>query len=600
MNKEKNVKDLEMTAMGLEKRLAIPNYAYEKSSEKVNPRLTELSKIFKKKVYKTAENVYTAFGFAVDAPVMIVGDDGLIIIDPCESFEAMQEVNVYFREISQLPIKAILYTHHHPDHWAGIKALFPNIDHIEQHIKDNDIKIIAHKEFTAGVAKESGMLVDIKTARSLYMYGTLLPVNEEGRVNIGNGPSLENGTQYLVLPNLLVDDELKLTVAGVEMEIYHVPSECSDEICVWLPQSKVLHVAECIQGENYPNIYSIRGSNRNPVNWIKSVDFMRQFPAQYLVGNHMRPVEGEEASAKHLIDYRDMIQYTVDQTIRLINKGYTPENIVNELEKLPPHLYHRPRIGEHYGTFIQGIRLVYSTFVGWFNGDAKHLEPHSPYELSKRYVELIGEDKLYEQVEEALKQKDYKWAIELASHLITVNRDDMKARNMKACALKELGYLTENAPFRSWYITQAFNLEGKFEEIKRAIPEFNTSAIYIKPLVQLPVENLFDIVKVKLNGPKAVNDHFMIRLELKDKECVWDLEIRKGIIELHPAFSKEVKGIISLTHEDFAILFTKTAKVEDFIATGNIKSELTTEEVVHFFDLFDGFTPLFDMEFPFS
>ena len=512
----------------------------------------------------------------------------------------MEEVNVHFRKISDLPIKAVLYTHHHPDHWAGIKALFPSVENVEKYIEDNDIKIIAHKDFTKGVAKESGMLVDIKTARSLYMYGSLLPVNEYGRVNIGNGPSLENGRQDLILPNTIVDKELMITIAGVDMEVYHVPSECSDEICVWFPQYKILHVAETIQGENYPNIYSIRGSNRNPIDWINSVDFMRTFPAENIVGNHIRPIEGKETCYEHLTDYRDMIQYTLDQTIRLINKGFTPENIVAELEKLPPHLYHRPRIGEHYGTFIQGIRLVFSTMIGWFDGDAKNLQPHAPYDLSSRYVSLIGKDKIYEEAEKALQNKDYKWAAEISSHLVTVDKNDIKARSLKAQALRELGYLTENAPFRSWYLTQALNLEGKFDEISKAVPEFNTPAVYIKPITQLPAERIFDIIRVKLNGPKAANEHFTIRLILADKNFVADLEIRKGVLEVHPGNTQNVKGYIEITQNDFAVLFTKTSNVSDFMARNLITSDLDSNEIEAFFDLFDGFTPLFDSVFPLS
>ena len=128
---------MKLSPLTLEERVTITNYAYEESADTVNPRLTDLSKIFKKKVYQTGENVYTAFGYAVDAPVMIVGEDGVMIIDPCESFEAMEEIVLQFEKITSLPIKAILYTHHHPDHWGGVKALFKGIDNIEQYIEEH-------------------------------------------------------------------------------------------------------------------------------------------------------------------------------------------------------------------------------------------------------------------------------------------------------------------------------------------------------------------------------------------------------------------------------------------------------------------------------
>ncbi len=54
------------------------------------------------------------------------------------------------------------------------------------------------------------------------------------------------------------------------MHIVWVPSEAPDEIAVWLPDLKLLHTVEILQGESFPNLHTIRGTRyRDPERWFK-------------------------------------------------------------------------------------------------------------------------------------------------------------------------------------------------------------------------------------------------------------------------------------------------------------------------------------------
>ena len=94
---------------------------------------------FEKGVYQVVDNVYVAIGYGLANSILIVGDGGNIIIDTTESYGAASEVAEEFRKISDQPIKAIFYTHSHPDHWRGTKAFF-----------EEDTKVYAHKTFEKG------------------------------------------------------------------------------------------------------------------------------------------------------------------------------------------------------------------------------------------------------------------------------------------------------------------------------------------------------------------------------------------------------------------------------------------------------------------
>jgi alkyl sulfatase BDS1-like metallo-beta-lactamase superfamily hydrolase len=93
----------------------------------------------------------------------------------------------------------------------------------------------------------------------------------------------------------------------------------------------------------------------SPVQWYQGVDTLRTFPAEFMVPSHGRPVVGSGNIQNVLSAYRDAIQYVHDQTIRSMNRGRTPDELV-ELVALSPHLGTHPWLGEFYGTAKRSVR----------------------------------------------------------------------------------------------------------------------------------------------------------------------------------------------------------------------------------------------------
>jgi alkyl sulfatase BDS1-like metallo-beta-lactamase superfamily hydrolase len=78
-----------------------------------NPDLTAHSAEFKQEVIKVVDGVYVAVGFGLANSVLLVGDDGVVIVDAMESAEAALPVKEAFNKISSKPVKGIIYTHYH-------------------------------------------------------------------------------------------------------------------------------------------------------------------------------------------------------------------------------------------------------------------------------------------------------------------------------------------------------------------------------------------------------------------------------------------------------------------------------------------------------
>ena len=264
--------------------------------------------------------IHFAIGFGIANSIMVEGDEGNIIIDTSDSVYEAEKIYTLFHKKNSNPIKAIIYTHNHGDHTFGA-SYYVNI-------QSEKPQIIAHEDTDYYVQRIMGILNPIITSRSTKMFGTALP--EKDLINVGIGPSLsvsKSPTGY-IKPNLTFKDNLNLNIAGIEIELFHASGETNDQIFVWLPEHKSLMPGDNIY-KTFPNLYTIRGTTHRDVKgWIDSIDHMKSFDPSFLFPSHTKPIIGADKIQAALNIYRDAIQFIHDQTIRLMNQGLYPDEIV--------------------------------------------------------------------------------------------------------------------------------------------------------------------------------------------------------------------------------------------------------------------------------
>ena len=98
------------------------NLAYTEEDPKIDPHMTRRARTMEQALLKIGERTYLAYGWDITSPMMVVGDDGIIIVDVTMAVEAAEEVMEAFRRVTDKPVKAIVYTHNHIDHVAGVKG----------------------------------------------------------------------------------------------------------------------------------------------------------------------------------------------------------------------------------------------------------------------------------------------------------------------------------------------------------------------------------------------------------------------------------------------------------------------------------------------
>ncbi|HKQ09089.1 MAG TPA: alkyl sulfatase dimerization domain-containing protein [Blastocatellia bacterium] len=509
--------------------------------------------------------VYSAVGFDLANTIVIKGPkrrgDGereLIIVDTLGNPEVTRRTIEHFRSQNilpkgRLPIRAIIYTHNHIDHTFGVWGYLKEADrppclpadpdkagpdsfYDADQEKPDCVTVIGQAQINEGVGTTALVTGTIIDARSSYMYGSFIPLNhvndgigmqEKAGFKLNDDPNADKKVEEVLgsyrMPSRTFTNWMTLKAAGVEMKLIYVPSETNDELAGFIPDQRnrvsrvppsgddwggpgLLLSAEVIQGPSFPNLYSLRGTAyRNPAHWFRSVDKLRQLDSWCMVPSHGPPVCGRDNIQRLLMNFRDAVQFTHDQAIRWMNKGYT----MDELAPLVEDLYLKS--GEHqrlmsgldgvqpilnsgsaqvvdpkdylrpfYGSLVQAVREIYVGSVGWYQADPVALRPTPPKELAERYVKMMGgAARVNQAAQEAYDHKEFEWAAELTTNVIRAYTDlvpradiaespdkqatqkELKdARFIKAQAFKKLAEAEINPNWRNWYITSAHELMG--------------------------------------------------------------------------------------------------------------------------------------------
>lgn len=498
---------------------------------------------FRREVIEVTDGVYVAIGYGIANSILLVGDDGVIVVDTMETVEAAREVFAAFREVTDKPVKALIYTHSHPDHIGGARVFAEGRE---------DIPVYAHRDVIRNMERTSIELQTAITQRSLRMYGPQLPPEE--LVNVGIGRQLGLGEHSgidTLRPNRQFDDRLEDTVAGIRFELIHAPGETDDQIFVWLPDRRIL-----LPGDNvykaFPNLYTIRGTSyRDPRLWADSLDAMRALDAEVLVPSHTRPLVGAQRIREMLTDYRDGIRYLNDQTLRYINQGLTPDQIAARIA-LPPHLAQSPFLQEFYGKPSWSARSVFTGNLGWFDGNPATLQPLPPREEAERLAALAGGiDALARQTVEAQQRGDHQWALQLSDRVLHLQPENAQVRQARIDALRALGEREANPNARHWYLMTARELAGEFELPRRLLvptPQM---------LAQIPLERFFDGMAVNLDAQAAADTVTAVSFDFTDENRQYTYLVRRGASEVVPGLRDDADIVVRVSAQAFKELLAQ-------------------------------------------
>jgi len=403
-------------------------------------------------LFKVTENIYQIRGFDLANMTLIKGNTGWIIIDPltvpATARAAMQLVK---KELGDFPVKAVLFTHSHIDHFAGVKGVIT-----EEQAKSGNVKIVAPEGFFEHSISENVMAGNAMTRRATYMYGLLLKKNAKGSFGSGLGTTTAQGESGIVEPNDIISklDGENRTIDGVKIEFIYTPeSEAPSEMMFYFPQYKAMCQSENLS-HTLHNLYTLRGAQvRNGQKWSKYIDeTIAKWGDKVEVsfGSHHWPTWGNKNIVPYWEKQRDTYRFIHDQTLRLANQGYTPKEIA-EMLVLPDNLGKEFYNRSYYGTVKHNIKAQYQLYFGWFDGNPANLDPLTPTESGKKFVEFMGGAKnVISMSKKSFDKGEYRWVAEVMNKLVFAEPKNQDARNLLADAYEQLGYQAESGPWRNF------------------------------------------------------------------------------------------------------------------------------------------------------
>ncbi|MHA1210966.1 MAG: alkyl sulfatase dimerization domain-containing protein [Candidatus Heimdallarchaeota archaeon] len=490
--------------------------------------------------------------------ILIEGDEGVIVVDTGISRKAGEYINKKLKELTDKPVKAIIYTHHHYDHINGTEVLVS-----KEEVEQNNIPIFAAKNFILEHTSENIVTGPIMAWRAMYGYGAYLEPEEAKEYIIGGmmaKPSF--GETAHIVPNRFVDEILDINLLGVKLHIFQTGGEAASEMVIYLPEEKILLCADEIYPSN-PNLHSIRGTKpRDARKWIEAIDKMRQLEIEHLVGNHGKPVVGREVIQEILVYYRDIIQYQHDQAVRYINKGYTQKELAERLQKLPEYLEYPPYSKNFYGHISHNIPEFFVGYISWFSGDPVELNPTPLKESAKRIIKMMGgREKIFAEAEKAFFANEPQFAAELTTLLIRIDNEDVDARQLKAACFRKLGYQQINSWWRAWYLTSALELEGNID-IPTLTQERMAMIRNIEFVKSLSIEQIYNRFRYCVNPKEAGNKHLIVGFEFKDTKEEFAMELRHSILEYLEVIPKDCDAVLIM---DRSLLNKIMAKQETIV-----------------------------------
>jgi len=212
-----------------------------------------------------------------------------------------------------------------------------------------------------------------------------------------------------------------------------------------------------------------------------------------------------------------------DQTLTYINQGYTSDEIANMIE-LPEALAKNPYTRPYYGTTAHNSRAVYQKYMGWYDANPVNLNPLTPSESAKKWVEYLGDvDKVLEKAKEDFDKGQYRWVAEITNVLVYANPKNKAARYLCADALEQLGYQAESGTWRNAYLSAA-------NELRNGVIQQDSGKGNGDMAASMTAEMIFDFMGIKLDKNNLENEDFTVNFVLSDIGRNYAVHFKAGVM----------------------------------------------------------------------
>jgi alkyl sulfatase BDS1-like metallo-beta-lactamase superfamily hydrolase len=561
----------------------------------VNPSLWRQSRLnMNHGLFEVMPGVYQVRGLDIANMTLIEGDSGVIVVDTLTSIEgARAAMELYVKHRGKRPVAAVIFTHTHTDHWGGARGVLDDAA-----LAGGEVPIIAPNFFMEHAVSENIIAGPAMLRRAQYQFGPFLAKGVRGQVDCGLGKSMAAGAVALLRPSdLIIATGDKRVIDGIEFEFQMAPnSEAPAEMHFYVPRYKLLNLAEnCTH--NFHNLLPFRGADvRDALAWSKYLNEalkMWSGKAEAMCGQHHWPVWGRDRIDTMIRQQRDLYKFAHDQTVRLMNHGLTAAEIAETI-RLPQSLEGAWHARGYYGHIRHNVKAIYQKYLGWYDANPVNLDPLPPVQAGIKYVEYMGgSEAILARARKDFAKGEFRFVAQALSHLVFAEPDNSAARAMLADTFEQLGYAAESSTWRNAYLFGA-------QELRQGMPKAPPRPpIPRETLAALRTEQLWDVLGVRLNGPKAEGRHIVLNWSFTDTGETFVLRLENSALTYTEGMQAHVADAsFSLARDTLDEVLAKQTTFQDAIAAGRIEVDGDPARLAELMALMDEFPRMFEIVEP--
>jgi alkyl sulfatase BDS1-like metallo-beta-lactamase superfamily hydrolase len=291
-----------------------------------------------------------------------------------------------------------------------------------------------------------------------------------------------------------------------------------------------------------------------------------------------------------------MYKWLHDQSLHLLNQGYKPVEIAEWMRRnVPASLAGEWFTHGYYGSVQRNAKAVYQQYMGWYDANPANLDALSNVDYGKKFVAYGGgADAVLARARDDFARGEYRWVAQAMSHLVFAAPQNQPARELCADALEQLGYQAESAVERNSYLAAAMELRSGGKKI--ASPLRTASPDTIRAL---SIENIFDLMGVRLNAGKAEGRHIVINWIFTDTGSRYALNLENSAL----TYSAErtaaaADATLTLTRPTIDAILAQQLSPQQAIADGKIKVSGDPRAFGALLGMLDTFRPDFELIAP--
>src|SRR5258707_2238713 len=561
----------------------------------VDPSLWRQSRLnMNNGLFEVVPGVYQVRGLDIANMTLIEGDSGVIVVDTLTSIEgARAAMELYFQHRGKRPVAAVIFSHIHTDHGGGARGVLDDAT-----LAGGRVPIIAPNFFMEHAVSENIIAGPAMLRRAQYQFGRFLAKGVRGQVDCGLGKSMAAGSVALLRPtDLVMATGDKRTIDGLEFEFQMAPnSEAPAEMHFFVPRYKLLNLAEnCTH--NFHNLLPFRGAEvRDALAWSRYLGEAVQMwggKAEVMCGQHHWPVWGKDRVDTMIRQQRDLYKFAHDQTIRLMNHGLTAAEIAETI-RLPASLEGAWHARGYYGHIRHNVKAIYQKYLGWYDANPANLDPLPAVEAGRKYVEYMGgADAILARAQKDYAKGEFRFVAQALSHLVFADPDNRAARALLADTFEQLGYAAESATWRNAYLFGA-------QELRQGMPKAAPRPpMALETAAALRTGQLWDVLGVRLNGPKAEGKHIVLNWTFTDTRESFILTLENcALTYIAGAQAASADAGFTLARGTLDEVIAKQATFPEGVAFGKIKFSGNPMRLAELIALMDEFPRMFEIVDP--